>query len=166
MWGLVTPTPLIRIKLVRLTMRWWSALGLSLLSQVPLIVFPLRCCVMWGLVTPAPLLQIKLVRLTMRWWSALGLTFAQLGTPYYFSPTLPRHVGTRDPYLTYPNHTRSFDPAMMIGPGLTLFHTGLSSQSPPANTSIWPLYSPPRRRNRPLTLDGRLVITPPPRKSR
>ena len=30
MWGLVTPTPLIRIKLVRLTMQWRSALGLTL----------------------------------------------------------------------------------------------------------------------------------------
>ena len=80
------------------------------------LFFPLRCRVMWGLVTPTPLLRIKLVRLTMRWCSALGLTLAQSGTPY-FSPTLPRYVRTRDPYPTSPNQNRSFDHAMVIGPG-------------------------------------------------
>ena len=57
------------------------------------------------------------------WQSNLGSTvssapgFARSGTPYYFSPTLPRYVGTRDPYPTYPNQTRSFDHATVIGPG-------------------------------------------------
>ena len=57
------------------------------------------------------------------WQSNIGSTlssapgFARSGIPYYFSPTLPRYVGTRDPYPTYPNQTHSFDHAMVIGPG-------------------------------------------------
>ena len=57
------------------------------------------------------------------WQSNIGSTvssvpgFARSGTPYYFSPALPRYVGTRNPYPTYPNQTHSFDHAMVIGPG-------------------------------------------------
>ena len=49
--GTRAPTPLLRIKIVRLTMRWRSALRLTLAPSGTPSIFPYVAAFMWGLVT-------------------------------------------------------------------------------------------------------------------
>ena len=87
--------------------------------------------------------------------------FARSDTPYYFPPTLPRYVGTRDPYPTYPNQTRSFDHAMVIGPGLTLAQSDTPYYFPPTLQRYVGTRDPyPNSPNQTRSFDHAMVIGP------
>ena len=89
--------------------------------------------------------------------------FARSGTPYYFSPTLPRYVGTRDPYPTYPNQTGSFDHALVIGPGFNPCSVRYPYCFPPTlsrHVGTRVPYPPPPSPNPTRSFDHAMVIGP------
>ena len=62
--------------------------------------------------------------------------------PLTIFPLRCRVVGTRDPYPTYPNQTRSFDHAMVIGPGFNPCSVGYPLFFPLRCRVMWALVTP------------------------
>ena len=82
---------------------------------------------------------------------------------------MPRYLGTRHPYPTYPTQTRSFDNAMVIGPRFNpVPHRLVTAITSGHYVDLAALLASPSEKSSipTLTLDGRLVITLPTRKSR
>ena len=78
------------------------------------------------------------------------------------------HLGTRDLYSPAPSPPRSFDNAMVIGPGFNpVPHRLVTAIISGHYVDLAALIASPSEKSSvpTLTLDGRLVITPPPRKS-
>ena len=105
------------------------------------------------------------------WQSNVGSTvstapgLAKSGTLYYFPLTMPRYLGTRDLYPPAPTPPRSFDNAMVIGPGFNpVPHRLVTAITSGHYVDLAALLASPSEESSvpTLTLDGRLVIAPPP----